>query len=69
MLHVMSLVLFHLINGNLYLLTAFIQFPLTPFPASGNTNLISFSMSLFVCEVYLVYDTILIPVIEHGDSK
>ena len=45
-LYITSLVFIHLITGSLELLTAFIQFPLT-LPRA--TNLISFSMSLFIC--------------------
>ena len=48
-LYITSLVFIHLITGSLELLTAFIQFPLTLPRASGTTNLISFSMSLFIC--------------------
>ena len=48
MLYVTSLVLFYLIIGGLYLLTAFIQVPLPATPVSGRHKADLFSMSLFV---------------------
>ena len=50
----------------LYLLTAFIQFPLHPAPTSGNHRSYPFSMSLFVClflEVQLTYTIVSVCVI------
>ena len=53
MLYITSLVLTYLITGSLYFLTTFIQFPLPntllPPPPPVITNLISFSISLFIC--------------------
>ena len=64
MFYITYLALIYLITGSLYLLTAFSQngWPLV------TTNLISFSVSLFVFEVQWIYNTMLVPVIQHGDS-
>ena len=52
MLYITSLVLIDLITGNLYLLTAFIQFPLTPASGNHKSDLFFYEfVCLFVFEV------------------
>ena len=49
---IISLVLNYLITGSLYLLAAFIPFPLTPtLYSSGNKNIIFFSIGLFIFDL------------------
>ena len=67
MLYITSLVLNYLIATNLYLLVTFIQFSPLPLPALVTTKSTSFSMSLFVFEVQLTYNTMLVPVTHHSD--
>ena len=62
MLYITSLVLIYLMNGSLYPLNTFIQFPLPHPPTLVTKNLNSFSKSvfvLFVFEVKLTYHTML----------
>ena len=61
MLYITFLGLVCLIIESLYILTAFIQFPLPTLPLII-THLISFGVCLFIFEVELICDTMLLPV-------
>ena len=70
MLYVTSPVLTFLITTRLYLLIAFIQFPLPQSPASGNhtSDFFFFSLNLFIFEMSPTYNTLSVSLVQHGDS-
>ena len=68
MLYVTSLVLTFLITTRLYLLIAFIQFPLPQSPAWQPHIWFFFFLNLFIFEVSLPYNTLLVSLVQHSDS-
>ena len=67
MLYKTPLILIYLKPGSLYLLTAFIQFSLTPPSSSGyRKSDLFFCVCDFVFEVQLTHDTVLVPITQHS---
>ena len=64
MLYISSQVLIYLITGSLYLLTTSFPFPTTPTSDYRKSDLF---LSVFVFETQSIYNTTLVPVMQHTD--